>query len=54
MNLALAIVFLWIGCALLTVAFHPLGDNAVASPQGIFATLRGKIAQQGSAYTSEG
>lgn len=52
MNLALAIIFLWTGCALLTVAFHPLGDNAVSGPQGVFTTLHGKIAQQSSARTS--
>jgi hypothetical protein len=53
MNLALAIIFLWLGCALLTVAFHPLGDNAVAGPQGVFATLHGKIAQQQNAHISQ-
>jgi hypothetical protein len=53
MNLALAIVFLWIGCALLTVAFHPLGDNAAGSPLGVFQTLQGKIGQQSSAYAGE-
>lgn len=51
--MALAIVFLWIGCALLTIAFHPLGDNAVGSPAGIFQTLQGKINQQSSAYAGQ-
>lgn len=53
MNLALAIVFLWLGCALLTVAFHPLGDGATGSPQGVFATLQGKISQAGTAQAAE-
>lgn len=53
MNLALAIVFLWLGCALLTVAFHPLGDGAAGSPQGVFATLQSKINQTGNAQTAE-
>jgi hypothetical protein len=53
MNLALAIVFLWLGCALLFVAFHPLGDNATGSPQGVFTTLQGKIKQAGTAQNAE-
>lgn len=53
MNLALAIVFLWVGCALLFVAFHPLGDNAAGSPLGVFQTLQGKIKAQGSAYNGQ-
>lgn len=53
MNLALGIVFLWVGAALLTVAFHPLGDNAASGPAGIFQTLHGKITQQDSAYRTE-
>lgn len=53
MNLALAILFLWLGCALLTVAFHPLGDNAAGSPQGVVATLQGKVKQAGSAQAAE-
>lgn len=53
MNLALAIVFLWMGCALLTVAFHPLGDGAAGSPQGVFTTLQQKITETQSAQAAE-
>jgi hypothetical protein len=48
-TLALAILFLWIGCALLAVAFHPLGAGADASPLGVFETLHGRLAAQGNA-----
>jgi hypothetical protein len=50
-NLALMIVFLWLGCALLTVAFHPLTGTA-GSPQDVVSTLQGKVGAQSSAYTA--
>ena len=49
--MALMIVFFWLGCALLTVAFHPLGAGANAgSPQDVFTTLQQRIGSQTSAY----
>lgn len=50
MNLALMIVFFWLGCALLTVAFHPLGGSA-GSPQDVFSTLQERIGSKTSAYS---
>lgn len=50
MNLALAIVFFWIGCALLAVAFHPL-SGSVGGPQDVFTTLQKRVGAQNSAYT---
>ena len=32
MTLALAILFLWVGAALLYVAFHPPAENKLAHP----------------------
>lgn len=49
MNLALMIVFLWLGCALLTVAFHPLTGTA-GGPMDVIKTLQDKIGAQSSAY----
>lgn len=49
MNLALAIVFLWVGAMLLTVAFHPLSAPG-ASPAAVLEEVETKIKQQGSAY----
>jgi len=49
MQLALMIVFFWIGCALLAVALHPL-SGAAGSPQDVFTTLQTRIADQTSAY----
>ena len=49
MNLALMIVFFWLGCALLAVAFHPLTGFA-GSPMDVFTTLENRIGAQTSAY----
>jgi hypothetical protein len=50
-NLALAIVMLWLGCALLAVAFHPLTlESAKGAPGDVFHALQAKIAAQNSAY----
>lgn len=52
MALALAIVFLWLGCALLFVAFHPLHlESAKGAPADVVHSLQTSIAQQGSAYS---
>jgi hypothetical protein len=51
MPLALAIVFLWAGCALLFVAFHPLKlESAKGAPGDVIHSLQTSIADQGSAY----
>ena len=52
MQLALMIVFFWLGCALLTVAFHPLSGGGAGSPQDVFSTLQTKISGQASAYNT--
>lgn len=44
MNFALAIIFLWLGCALLMVAFHPLSDSSATSPGAVIGELQTKIA----------
>jgi hypothetical protein len=57
-NLVLAILFLWIGCALLTVAFHQLStESLITDPTGhalgpstLASSLQAQIAQHGSAY----
>jgi hypothetical protein len=51
-QLALMIVFFWLGCALLAVAFHPLPSSATGSPQDVFASLQQRIGSQSSAYTT--
>lgn len=51
MRLALMIVFFWVGCALLAIAFHPLGSGQTGSPQDVISTLQQRIAQRSSAYT---
>lgn len=43
MNLALAIIFLWLGAAMLTVAFHPLSAGTSTSPAGVVDELQTKI-----------
>lgn len=41
MLLALAILFFWLGAALLFVAFHPLGGDALSGkPSDLIASLR--------------
>lgn len=49
MRLALAIVFLWIGAALLFVAFHPL-DESVKTPGDMVDQLRTDLGKHDSAY----
>lgn len=44
MTLALAILFLWMGGALLFVAFHPLGgDDLLGHPADALVSLRSAI-----------
>lgn len=44
MALALAIVFFWLGAALLFVAFHPLGgDDLTGKPSDVIASLKTSI-----------
>ena len=44
MRLALAILFLWLGGALLFVAFHPLGgDNLSGTPGDALISLRSAV-----------
>lgn len=51
MALALGILFLWVGCALLFVAFHPLKlESAAGAPGDVIHSLQTSIADQGSAY----
>lgn len=50
MNLALSILFLWIGAMLLTVAFHPLASPG-SSPAAVLEEIESKIKNQGSAYS---
>jgi hypothetical protein len=51
MELALMIVFFWLGCALLAVAFHPL-TGSTNSINDVFSTLQTRIAGQTSAYNA--
>ncbi len=45
MLLALAILFLWLGAALLYVAFHPLGgDNLIGKPGDALTSLKAAAA----------
>jgi hypothetical protein len=57
-NLALAILFMWLGCALLTVAFHQLGhiedlvkdqSGQVLGPSTLVKSFKGQIGQNASA-----
>lgn len=51
MNLALAIVFLWAGAMLLTIAFHPLASSGT-TPAAVLEGMQANVkAAQGSAYT---
>lgn len=58
MNLAFAILFLWLGAACLTVAFHPLhvqdyttdGAGHVQGGTTVIKSIKSGIAAQGSAY----
>jgi hypothetical protein len=50
--LALAIVLLWGGAALLFVAFHPLHlESAKGAPGDVIASLNTAITDSGSAWT---
>lgn len=47
MNLALAILFLWLGCALMYVAFHPLKvESSKGGVADIFKSLQTTIQEQ--------
>lgn len=48
MNLALAILFLWLGAALLFVAFHPMESGA--TPSAATESLAGHMANVTNAY----
>lgn len=58
MNLALSILFLWVGAALLVVAFHPLhaqdyttdGAGHVKGGTTLVKSIKAGIAAQSSAY----
>lgn len=51
MALALSIAFLWLGCALLFVAFHPLHlESAKGAPADVIHSLQTTIGDQGSAW----
>jgi hypothetical protein len=51
MNLALAIVCLWVGAALLWVAFHPLQVEAGESgPHQVLQSLQAAVVNRGGAY----
>lgn len=53
MNLALAILFLWLGAALLFVAFHQLTlETAKGSPADVIKSLRVAMQNTGNAYTA--
>jgi hypothetical protein len=46
--LALAILFLWLGAALLFVAFHPLGgDDLTGKPGDVITSLQAGINKAG-------
>jgi hypothetical protein len=50
-NLALAIIFLWVACALLIVAFHPLPiESGSGEPGDVMHALQSKAAATNSAY----
>lgn len=52
MNLALAIVLLWTGAALLFVAFHPLQvEQGQAGPHQVLHSLQASVVGQTSAYS---
>lgn len=53
MNLALAILFLWLGAALLTVAFHPVNVYSSHGAAGdAIRALQDRVSQATSAYTA--
>ena len=50
MNMALGITLMWIGAALLYVAFHPLSG---ATPGAVIKELQGLFQKQTNAYSSQ-
>lgn len=53
MNLALAILFLWLGAALMFVAFHPLAlESATGAPGDVVKSLRTEMQKSANAYTA--
>lgn len=50
MHLALAILLLWAGAALLFVAFHPLESGS--TPSAVVDSLAGHMANVSNAYQS--
>lgn len=60
MNLALAILFLWLGSALFFVAFHPIHAEDLNMPDGqhplgattIVSSLRGQLASRSTVYNA--
>lgn len=58
MQLALAILFLWLGCALLWVAFSGLSKDNLKSehlsgkPSDVATVLQDKVASRTSAYNA--
>ena len=58
MGLALSIFFIWVGCALLSVAFHPIHAENLTAPDGrhaqggatVVKSVKGQIGAAGSAY----
>lgn len=61
MNLALAILFLWLGCACMTIALHPLhtedyttdGAGHVQGMVTLVKSVKSGIAAHGSAYDAQ-
>lgn len=54
MNLALAIVCLWLGGALLFVAFHPLKvESGESGPHQVLHSLQAAVAGKDSAYEGQ-
>lgn len=49
MNLALSILFLWLGAMLLAVAFHPLASGST-TPSAVLESIQNKIKATPSAY----
>jgi hypothetical protein len=53
MNLALAILFLWLGAALLFVAFHPLSlESAKGAPGDVIKSIRTAVQKEDNAYAA--
>lgn len=55
MNLALTILFLWLGLALLFIAFHPLSlETSKGSPSDVLRALQNSIGGVNPGSTSAG